>query len=338
MGVSWNGPRYIWLNNPYWTNAKVYGALHVEDDYITVSLFGPLDSKVQKTADPNSFPLSEPVDMSHLATKAANIGMTTLSAADVLNLVKARNRHGVYVDITKCMFNAGDFPTPGANKLDPSTVICGLVQYTFEWNRMMQGGRQDPGTTYLLPARFDFEVDHPRNVFFYEKTKLTKDFVSEYADAVEVVNLSSVFGSHKFTDDNIIWRASEMCWYCNLTLSSPVSQDVVNASTDNKKYSDPKTTLALKIEGPTALAPGEVVEYTVKPWSRINSDFYTQHPDFEVYPMVDGGRLSHRKVWVKNGVGKFKFFTDGLEKGELIDIKVGFKNYSGVDKLTVTMI
>ena len=96
--------------------------------------------------------------------------------------------------------------------------------------------------------------------------------------------------------------------------------------------------LKLFIDGPSTGSVGDVLEYTVTLMDKNLSNTFTNAPaTLECYPTVDAGELSHRKVILKNGVGKFKVDTKNLYSGDSFDVKIGWKYITSDSKVTVTL-
>lgn len=95
--------------------------------------------------------------------------------------------------------------------------------------------------------------------------------------------------------------------------------------------------LKLKVTGPSSANVGEILEFNVQLTNYNNTDTWSNPPDIECYPICDAGDLSHRKLTLKNGVGKFKVDTTNLYSGDTFDVKVGWKYITGDSKVTVTL-
>jgi hypothetical protein len=67
------------------------------------------------------------------------------------------------------------------------------------------------------------------------------------------------------------------------------------------------------------------------------SDTFTSPSTVEVYPSSSAGIVSHRKIKLVNGIGKFKLDTANLYSGEIIEVKVGWKYITGDSKVSVTL-
>jgi hypothetical protein len=95
--------------------------------------------------------------------------------------------------------------------------------------------------------------------------------------------------------------------------------------------------LKLKVSGPNSGVVGDILEYTVTLMNYDFSDTWINPPDVECYPSTDAGNLLHRKITLKNGVGKFKIDTSNLYFGETFDVKVGWKYITSDSKVSVTL-
>jgi hypothetical protein len=99
----------------------------------------------------------------------------------------------------------------------------------------------------------------------------------------------------------------------------------------------PKNKLRFKVSGPSSGSVGDILEYTVTLMNYDFSDTWTNPPDVECYPSTDAGNLLHRKIILKNGVGKFKIDTSNLYSGETFNVKVGWKYITSDSKVSVTL-
>ena len=95
--------------------------------------------------------------------------------------------------------------------------------------------------------------------------------------------------------------------------------------------------LKLSISGPSSGVVGDILEYTVNLTDKNSNSFSNAPATLECYPTVDAGELSHRKVILKNGVGKFKVDTKNLYSGDSFDVKIGWKYITSDNKVTTTV-
>ena len=58
----------------------------------------------------------------------------------------------------------------------------------------------------------------------------------------------------------------------------------------------------------------------------------------EVYLEATGGYLPQRRVQVDNGTGAFRFMALGLEAGESVRLKAGFRHFSGVAEAGIAVV
>lgn len=59
--------------------------------------------------------------------------------------------------------------------------------------------------------------------------------------------------------------------------------------------------------------------------------------DMTLYLKTDCGYLARTKVLMKNGVAKVKFIPLGLESGDVADVKVGFKHFTNLRSVNITV-
>jgi hypothetical protein len=212
----------------------------------------------------------------------------------------------------------------------------------------------DHNTTYLLPISIstpivssmvanadpntDFSVTLDSkssrlvavNKALQTKTMYTNKFNFNYRDIITLNtgmgNVSNLLNCNLLVSPTITQFISNIVFYNDLKL--------VNNNSyiwDNR--------LTLKLDGPITANVGDVVEYTVTLMNSALTDTFDNVPaNIEVYPTTDAGVLSHRKVNLVNGVGKFKLNTSNLYSGEAFYVKVGWKYITGESQIRVTMI
>jgi hypothetical protein len=70
----------------------------------------------------------------------------------------------------------------------------------------------------------------------------------------------------------------------------------------------------------------------------MNCDFtdtWINPPSIEFYPTTTAGRLSHRKVKLINGIGKFKLDLTDVDYGEIVEVKSNWKYITGDHKINL---
>lgn len=76
---------------------------------------------------------------------------------------------------------------------------------------------------------------------------------------------------------------------------------------------------------------------TVNPDSSITVNVQTDTFIKQVYLEQVSGMLNKTRVNLTNGQGSFKLFATGLESGETLRVKAGFKNFTGVSDFSINV-
>jgi hypothetical protein len=126
----------------------------------------------------------------------------------------------------------------------------------------------------------------------------------------------------KFEDMNLFVEKRASTWISNKSFT---------------KVEDFDNRLKLKVTGPSTATIGSVVEYTIDLMNSDLTDTISTDKDVEVYPVVSAGILSHRKVILKNGTGKFNIDTTNLYSGDELEVKAGWKFITGDSKVTTLL-
>jgi hypothetical protein len=103
------------------------------------------------------------------------------------------------------------------------------------------------------------------------------------------------------------------------------------------KVDDFDNRLKLRVTGPSTATFGSVVEYTIDLMTPDLTDTISTDKDVEVYPVVNAGIISHRKIILKNGTGKFNVDTTNLYSGDELEVKAGWKFITGDSKVTTLL-
>lgn len=105
--------------------------------------------------------------------------------------------------------------------------------------------------------------------------------------------------------------------------TSPAKDDIINSIVSFKDLIAPIT-----VTQPAGLSPDSVAEVTVNTLPGIDSLW--------IEPIV--GQVNKTKVKLVNGVGKFNIITTGLETGDTVEVKLGYKKWSNATsyKQTIT--
>ena len=145
-----------------------------------------------------------------------------------------------------------------------------------------------------------------------------------------VIN-SGLANQTSFTNLNYIFSPNMKNFFSNLNVTPDLLYD---ENSTNFYYNN---ILKLKVEGPITGSVGDILEYTVTLMNNSLTDTWRNLPDLEVYPTVDAGILSHRKITLVKGVGKFKVDTTNLYSGETFDVKIGWKYLTSDSKVSVKL-
>jgi hypothetical protein len=94
---------------------------------------------------------------------------------------------------------------------------------------------------------------------------------------------------------------------------------------------------SLRLIGPDTIPAGQAADYAVEIYSR-NTDMLVDDTEVQVYLESSCGYLPRRRVTLSNGSAGFPLMALGLTAGDQIKLKVGWRNYSGVDEKIVTIV
>ena len=215
--------------------------------------------------------------------------------------------------------------TFGFSDLDPNLNILISGQKVFNSNRA------------LLPDyNYSDHSDTNRIEDFYllsnldSTTKTLSNPILSFKTS-DIMCINTGFGGEtEFPDINILISPFVSKFLSNKVFSP-------NLTTPNGHTFDYQNRLKLKITGPTTGSVGDSLEYNVTLMNGDFSDTWLNPPDVECYPSCEAGILSHRKVILKNGVGKFKVDTTNLYSGDTFDVKIGWKYITSDSKVSVTL-
>lgn len=94
---------------------------------------------------------------------------------------------------------------------------------------------------------------------------------------------------------------------------------------------------SLRLTGPDTIPAGAAADYTVEIYSR-NTDTLVDDTETQIYLEATAGYLPRRRVTVGTGTASFPLLALGLTAGDRIKLKVGWRNFSGVDEKFVTIV
>lgn len=94
---------------------------------------------------------------------------------------------------------------------------------------------------------------------------------------------------------------------------------------------------SLRLTGPTTIPAGEAADYAVEMFSR-NTDTLVDDVEAQVYLDSSSGYLPRRRVTIANGSASFPLMALGLNAGDQIKLKVGWRNFSGADEKIITIV
>jgi hypothetical protein len=153
----------------------------------------------------------------------------------------------------------------------------------------------------------------------------------------DVFSFNTGFGNvDDMTKANINISPSIGYFFSNLNFQPNLVAENPSDTNEFKSLTFPGKIRA-KITGPATANVGDVVEYTVTLMNYNLSNTFTSPQTVEVYPLSSAGAVSHRKVSVVNGTGKFKLDTSNLYSGDVVEVKVGWKYITGDTKLNLTL-
>ncbi len=80
-----------------------------------------------------------------------------------------------------------------------------------------------------------------------------------------------------------------------------------------------------------------MASYAVELFDKNIDALITDH-SVRLYLETNAGYLPHRQVFTKDGVANFNLMALGLEPGDKIKLKVGWRNYSGADEKIIAVV
>lgn len=94
---------------------------------------------------------------------------------------------------------------------------------------------------------------------------------------------------------------------------------------------------SLRLSGPDTIEAGHMATYSIEMFSK-NTDTLVDDVETKVYLECNAGYLPQRQVDISQGIGSFPLMALGLNAGDKIKLKVGWRNYSGVDEKIVAVV
>jgi len=181
--------------------------------------------------------------------------------------------------------------------------------------------------------------DNSRSYEFYNFSDITKINYMGLLNlrTKDLFSFNTGFGNvDDMTKANIIISPSVGYFFSNLNFSPSLVAENPSDTNEFKSLTFPGRVRA-KITGPATANVGDVVEYNISLMNYDLSNTFTSPPTIEVYPLSSAGVVSHRKVNVVNGIGKFKLDTSNLYSGDVVEVKVGWKYITGDTKILLTL-
>lgn len=94
---------------------------------------------------------------------------------------------------------------------------------------------------------------------------------------------------------------------------------------------------SLRLSGPDTIEAGHTATYNIEMFSK-NTDTLVDDIETKVYLECNAGYLPRRQIEISHGLGSFPLMALGLSAGDKIKLKVGWRNFSGVDEKIVTIV
>jgi hypothetical protein len=224
-----------------------------------------------------------------------------------LHLNDVINRFGWYYEDPLC-----EIENKETAYLNPKAYRCLALESSINTNF----SKVDPNVDFSL----DLDLSFLTNRSIPSKDMYSPLFNGPY-NYVFTIN-SGLGNPSKFEDMNLFVEKRASTWISNKSFN---------------KVDNFNNRLKLKVTGPSTATIGSVVEYTIDLMNPNLTDTISTDKDVEVYPVVSAGILSHRKVILKNGTGKFNVDTTNLYSGDELEVKAGWKFITGDSKVTTLL-
>lgn len=117
----------------------------------------------------------------------------------------------------------------------------------------------------------------------------------------------------------------------------PVVRPGTTPPDDEQLYGMKALLPSLRLSGPETIPAGQSGDYVVEMYSR-NTGTLVDDAEAQIYLETSAGYLPRRQVAISNGTASFPLIALGLNAGDRIKLKVGWRNYSGVDEKLVTIV
>ncbi|WP_300300940.1 hypothetical protein [Ferrovibrio sp.] len=120
-------------------------------------------------------------------------------------------------------------------------------------------------------------------------------------------------------------------------LAMPATQIETNDPSINFLFGVKALLPSLRLVGPDVIGAGQMASYAVELFDKNIDALITDH-SVRLYLETNAGYLPHRQVFTKDGVANFNLMALGLEPGDKIKLKVGWRNYSGADEKIIAVV
>ena len=212
------------------------------------------------------------------------------------------------------------------NQLTSKNSFCDNSLWTIKLSDMFST-KNISDTGEISPAELlSFQIhDQFSETFINKGNSANKDNVSDYLYQIFVPftnNADMTEFTYKIFVDSSVYGIDKKTIPLVIDESSPAKTIIQTESIKNSELITPIT-----VTGPD----------TISPDSSITVNFQTTPGVSFVYLEQVHGILPQLKVPVSNGNGSFKVLTTGMEAGDDIQVKIGFKKYNNVTQYTKTI-
>jgi predicted GNAT family acetyltransferase len=210
--------------------------------------------------------------------------------------------------------------------LTPWTADCGLVSHNFSTT--------DPNVGFVVEYNGPAASTYSKNNICDRTKRLGQRLYSFGVN--DIVLVDSGFGGaanpKRFLDQNILIGAGCTEFACNIDLEPTLFK-----RTEGFTFDWPNR-LRVKLDGPKKANVGDIVEIQATLMNCDFTDTWIDPPTIEFYPTTTAGYLSHRKVKLVGGVGRFKIDLKDVYSNDIIEVKSNWKYITGDHKIEIQIL
>lgn len=245
-------------------------------------------------------------------------------------------KHGPKMDLTAGVRSEFSVPLNGAVVGLPGVKLCVSDQVLLERNADLYGIGIDSDRCVLMtmldPANATIQMPFNRTAYT-EQERMNKYALYRRMMAPSLLTINSDFAEDKWFDAQVTFKYNFDVG--GLVLFDDTAQGtVLDTHRSNKTDLDlPQGTVKLTCDAAT-VAPGGTVEITVQSVDGYGSPVAKSST---IYLEPVYGYLPKTRVVLNDGVAKFKLMALGLDAGDTLRVKAGFRFVPGLDDLSIAV-